>query len=54
MADKSDNKVEDNRADTPGGIAQERPQDRPNVGITTPDAYPDDQKGGGTQDPTEK
>lgn len=31
--------------DTPGGQKQEKVEDRPNVGTTTPDKYPDKASG---------
>ncbi|MHA6721860.1 hypothetical protein [Sphingomonas sp. RS2018] len=39
---------QDEDRETPGGQSQERVEDRPNVGTTTPDAYPEDQRAGVT------
>ena len=46
MSDEKDRKPEDEDApDTPGGNAPEKVVDRPQVGVVTPDDYPDTRKG---------
>ena len=46
MTDDQDRKPEDEDApDTEGGTKQEKVSDRPNVGVVTPDDYPDTRKG---------
>ncbi len=39
----SENNSEREPSETPGGLPQERVEDRPNVGTTTPERYPDAQ-----------
>ncbi|WP_454884925.1 hypothetical protein [Sphingomonas oryzagri] len=47
MDNRSDARPDDDEPDagTPGGQKQEKVEDRPNVGTTTPDKYPDKASG---------
>jgi hypothetical protein len=39
----SDNTNDNEPSETPGGLPQQKVEDRPNVGTTTPEQYPDAQ-----------
>ena len=45
MSDQDNKPEEQDAPDTEGGEEQEKVVDRPNVGVVTPDDYPDTRKG---------
>ena len=45
MIDQDDKPEDQDAPDTEGGEKQEKVADRPNVGVVTPDDYPDTRKG---------